>query len=443
MTADPEAASEGTEGPTGTVLRRAPFSDNPNVGARGQRTQQRILDAALRAFGEEGYHACSIDRITKLARCSRVSFYQYFSSKEDVFRHLAGQVARQVNASTEALGPVTPDLDGWTALRAWVARHSEIYERYEPVYQAFQAAAESDEAIAGGSVRIGAHTVALLRSRLATTTLPTRQVDPLIQLLLAGLTSTHDITAILRSAAPDAYPKDRVDDALADVIHRTMFGLQPDVNVHPPAPRRPPLLDFGTEMADVLQREDEPPDLTAAGRRTLDALLDAGAEVLVRRGFHRTRVDDVVTAAGVSHGAFYRYFDNKEELAQILAVRAIRRVSTAFAEIPDTPTGGSAGKDTALRVWLRRYNAAHSTETAVIRVWADASLEDPILGDSAAAYDWGRRQLVRFLAPRDFGDVDTEAVVMVGLLGGFGARERPAVTVDSAAYIIERGLLGR
>ena len=102
------------------VVRRAPFSDNPRVGARGQRTQQRILDAALRAFGEEGYHGCSIDQITKLARCSRVSFYQYFANKEDVFRQLAGQVARQVSASTEALDPLTADLDGWAALRAWV-----------------------------------------------------------------------------------------------------------------------------------------------------------------------------------------------------------------------------------------------------------------------------------------------------------------------------------
>src|SRR6476659_9095761 len=98
-----------------TVVRRAPFSDNPRVGARGLRTQQRILDAALRAFGEEGYHACSIDRIAKLAECSRVSFYQYFANKEDVFRHLAGQVARQVSASTEALDPLTADAPGWVA----------------------------------------------------------------------------------------------------------------------------------------------------------------------------------------------------------------------------------------------------------------------------------------------------------------------------------------
>src|SRR5919202_933025 len=98
---EPVAAAvedQSGEEATATVMRRAPFSDNPRVGARGQRTQQRILDAALRVFGEEGYHQCSIDRVAKHAGCSRVSFYQYFSSKEDVFRHLAGQVARQLQA---------------------------------------------------------------------------------------------------------------------------------------------------------------------------------------------------------------------------------------------------------------------------------------------------------------------------------------------------------
>src|SRR3954452_8072711 len=120
------------------VVRRAPFSDNPQVGVRGQRAQQRILDAALRAFGEEGYHGCSIDRITKLAECSRVSFYQYFANKEDVFSQLAGQVARQVSASTEALDPLTPGAAGWEAMRAWVTRYAAIHARYEPVFHSLE-----------------------------------------------------------------------------------------------------------------------------------------------------------------------------------------------------------------------------------------------------------------------------------------------------------------
>ena len=58
-------------GPPPDVVRRAPFADNPQVGARGQRTQQRILDAALEVFGESGYHGCGVDAIATRAGCSR------------------------------------------------------------------------------------------------------------------------------------------------------------------------------------------------------------------------------------------------------------------------------------------------------------------------------------------------------------------------------------
>src|SRR4051812_9859955 len=147
------AADPEDDGAPAAVLRRAPFSDNPRVGVRGQRTQQRILDAALRVFGEVGYHQCSIDTITKLAGCPRVAFYQYLESKEDVFRHLALEVARQLNASTDLREPVTADSAGWDTLRAWVGRSAEIYARSEPIFTAFPAAAESDTMLIGDSIR--------------------------------------------------------------------------------------------------------------------------------------------------------------------------------------------------------------------------------------------------------------------------------------------------
>jgi AcrR family transcriptional regulator len=430
------------DGPS--VVRRAPFSDNPHVGARGQRTQQRILDAALRVFGDEGYHQCGVAQITKLAGCSRVSFYQYFSGKEDVFRHLAGQVARQVSASTEALGPLTPDGVGRATIRAWVARYAEIYERYRPVFGTFQAAAESDEAVAGGSERAGERHVAAIRSKLATVTLPPRQLDPVISLLLESLPRSFEDTVILRSAVPDAYPESRLEDALADVIHRTLFGLRTEVNAHPPARRRPPTLDFGPVMRGTLQSVDVRPTLNAAGRRALRALIDAGRDVFVARGYHGTRVDDIVRAAGVSHGAFYHYFESKDQFAHVLAARAMRRVSTAFADVPDSTGPWDAARRAALRRWLRRFNTVQATEAAMVRVWVDAARHDPSLSaDSAAALDWGRRLMARFLAPREFGDVDTEALVMVALLATFGTRGRSAPTIEAATHIIERGFFGQ
>jgi AcrR family transcriptional regulator len=413
------------------------------VGARGQRTQQAILDSALHVFGESGYLRCRIDQITERAGCSRASFYQYFSGKEDLFRHLAGQVARQLDASTEALGLLTPDEDGWAALRAWVARHGDIYRRYEPLFHAFEAAAETDEAVAVGSAQWAGQHVARIRSRMATTPLPPRQLDPMILLLLEGLTRTLDTSAVIRAVAPDTYPAERVEVALTDVIHRSLFGLIADVNVHRPARRRPPRLEFGPEMQRALEQDTPGPALTPAGRQTYEGLLAAGHEVFVRRGYHRTRVDDVVAAAGVSHGAFYRYFENKDHLARVLVAEAMSTVSDVFTDIPLDAHDPAVGR-APLRRWLRRYNASQASEAGMLHVWVDAALEDAELSaESAPSLDWGRRQMVRFLRPRGFGDIDTEALILVGLLGRFGSREQPASVVDAAAHVIERGFLGR
>jgi AcrR family transcriptional regulator len=451
----PYAAKQLPDGDPTSVLRRAPFSDNPRVGARGQRAHQRILTAALQVFGEVGYHQCGVIRITEVAGCSRAAFYQYFSSKEDVFRHLAGQVARQLVASAEALGPVTPDAVGWQTLRAWVERHGEIWDRYEPVFQAYQAAAESDVAVASGSARIADRNVAGVRAKLTTPALPGRHVDEVIALLLECMTRARHVVGVVGGAlTTSAYPRSRTDDALTDIVHRTLTGkLDPEVNVHAPPKRRVPRVRMGPVMLEGLQDDHVPEDLSPTGARTLAALLSAGHDVLVARGYHGTRVDDIARAAGVSHGAFYRYFENKDHLIRLLAVQAIRKVSVAMVDIPDITAAGDradgqgragAASSATLRQWLRRYHTTHASETAMIRVWVDAAADDASLQpETAAALDWGRRRLARFLQPRGFGDIDTEALVMVALLDAFGARPLAASTVPATAHIIERGLLGR
>jgi len=405
------------------------------VGARGQRTHQRILDAALRVFGDEGYHRGSVDRIAKLGGCSRVSFYQYFASKEDVFRHLAAQVARQLRASTDALDPLTPDLDGWHAMRAWVERYAETYERYEPVFNTYQLAVESDEVLATAARRTTEATVARIHARLAAPALSPRQLDPVIRLLLECVSHTFDVTGILRAATPGAYARDEIEVVVTDVVHRTLFGRQDGVNVHAPPGPPPPRLEFGAAMRATLEDED------AFANPTLATLLDAGRDVLITRGFHNARVDDVVAAAGMSHGAFYRYFRNKAELARVLTARAMRTVGASLAELPALDT---SDRSRALRRWLRRFNGMQVEDAALMRAWVDGALQDPALrADSAPPLDWGRRRLANYLRPRAFGDVDADAVFLVGLLGVFGARRRPPAEIEAAAHIVERGLLGQ
>lgn len=48
---------------------------------------------------------------------------------------------------------------------------------------------------------------------------------------------------------------------------------------------------------------------------TCDRLLAAAERLMLQRGYWGTSVDDVCRAAGVSKGAFFHYFDDKEQLA--------------------------------------------------------------------------------------------------------------------------------
>jgi AcrR family transcriptional regulator len=225
-------------------------------------------------------------------------------------------------------------------------------------------------------------------------------------------------------------------------VHRTLFGVLADVNVHDGRGRRPPKLTFGPIMHAAMDEELTSHATELEGRRALAQLLAAARDVFVERGYHGTRVDDIVEAAGVSHGAFYRYFRNKDELAHLLAAQAMRAVSETFAAIPDVEGDGPEAA-TALRRWLRTYNRVQARETGMIRVWADAALQDDSLAeDSAAILDWGRRRMVQFLEPRRFGDPELDAIVLLALVDAFGGHVRPTRTVDAAVHIIERGFLG-
>ena len=53
---------------------------------------------------------------------------------------------------------------------------------------------------------------------------------------------------------------------------------------------------------------------TPKGQATRERMLDAATEVFGQRGYEATRVVDINTKAGVSHGLFYRHFKDKAEI---------------------------------------------------------------------------------------------------------------------------------
>ena len=71
--------------------------------ARGERTRQKLLEAAERIFAELGYHDASIVKITEAAGVGQGTFYLYFSGKQQVFDEVVLDLNSRVrHAMTEA-----------------------------------------------------------------------------------------------------------------------------------------------------------------------------------------------------------------------------------------------------------------------------------------------------------------------------------------------------
>src|SRR5690606_7591994 len=101
---------------------------------------------------------------------------------------------------------------------------------------------------------------------------------------------SHDQLVALDEAV--AIDRERVVDALADVIHRLAYGRIDGVNV------RPGTLVTPAASADPLavpraRGGDDTPKFGPAGMRTRQRFIDAGRKVFVQLGYHDARVDDV------------------------------------------------------------------------------------------------------------------------------------------------------
>src|SRR5580692_6120959 len=121
-------------------------------------------------------------------------------------------------------------------------------------------------------------------------------------------------------------------------------------------------------------------ELGAQGRQTVRKLLEAGLAEFDERGFQGVRVDDVVRRASTSHGTFYLYFANKEDLFKTLLRDALHDMAIITGEFP-VVTRNDAGRE-ALRTWIRQFCDTYAAHATVIRILSQAdSVGEEIWGD--------------------------------------------------------------
>jgi AcrR family transcriptional regulator len=187
-------------------------------------------------------------------------------------------------------------------------------------------------------------------------------------------------------------------------VHRVFAGPIDGVNVH-----RRSAVRRTVPALPVPDGDDD--ELRPRGRKTRQLLLDAGAKVLPARGYHDARVDDIVDTAGVSHGSFYRYFDNKEDFFRVLAEDASTRMVELLDDLRlDAP-------EPELRAWLDAWLATYESNGGIISTWQemqDAEADLHGFGQRVAATVLAR--LMAMLDERGFGDPLVDALALLALI---------------------------
>ena len=106
----------------------------------------------------------------------------------------------------------------------------------------------------------------------------------------------------------------------------------------------------------------------------MERLRVAAMRVFAERGYHAARVDDIVRAARTSHGTFYLYFSNKEELLRELAVACADAIEALACDIG--PVTCDAAGIAELERFLGRFLSTYADFGPVIRAWMEDHVAD-------------------------------------------------------------------
>lgn len=97
-----------------------------------QETRRRLIDAAAKVVGAEGYANASVAKITTLADVAQGTFYNYFASQQDLFDHLLPELGGELlDFIRERVSGVSDSIEreevGFRAFFDFLAQRREFY----------------------------------------------------------------------------------------------------------------------------------------------------------------------------------------------------------------------------------------------------------------------------------------------------------------------------
>jgi AcrR family transcriptional regulator len=200
--------------------------------SQGRQTMRNLLDAAMKAFDERGYHGTRVNDVVKIANTSHGTFYLYFSNKEDLIRALTMEAAAEATSlSYDALLEAGISLDGgsWDHLRTWIDSYSSLWLRYAPLFRSWTDLANIDTGVGDQVRRMFSALNAGMASQIAAAH-PTGDLDPEVtsMAVLAMLDRFHFMREFMGEPIDD-----QALDTLTTMVHRALFA--PEVGRKPKA----------------------------------------------------------------------------------------------------------------------------------------------------------------------------------------------------------------
>jgi AcrR family transcriptional regulator len=396
-----------------SIVRRASYGpSSPAIGARGASTRGRITEVSLDLFGRLGYFDTSVDAIAKAAGVSRATLYQYFKGKDEIFLELLNECGGALFRVARRIGPLGPNEVGFDNLNWWLGEWSWVFEKYSTMFVQWTAIASSDTKVRPEIARFVGSYNHRVAERLAASGL--QGIDPEV----AAMTMTalvHRMNLFVHTGrAYGRSPKDTVD-TLSVFLQLVLFpdtpaGVLSSLRLHGSAD---PAADVDAievpAEPDVsgLSIAERTASLSKRAVATVTALAGAGAAQFRARGYRSTSVDDIVEAADVARGTFYKYFSDKQDLLAAVGAE-IYGAGIAFAD--RIARVDPVAEEDTLQHWLATYVEFYDRYSGCIDAWAEGTTDDPtIIGigeNGQVQMDIGAaRMLIRRPGPYPFDPV--------------------------------------
>jgi AcrR family transcriptional regulator len=166
---------------------------------------------------------------------------------------------------------------------------------------------------------------------------------------------------------------------------------------------------------------DKPTPRSRKGIQTRARLLDAAKQIFEEHGFLDARISDIAERAGLSHGAFYHYFDSKEQIFRELAATIDAQLSQPLDEVVLDPSSKAPPAE-RLREAIARHFERYRDEARMMGVIEQVSrYDDDVSAMRTDLHRQNRKQVsesIRQMQRRGLCDTELDPLVAAAALGG-------------------------